>query len=380
MRVFWILWKAIKSLLKWSLFLLLAVVLGVILFVNLSPQFGGAPSEDDIQFFEQESNYQDGTFHNLVPTSRGFSWKTFKETLYDYYKGNLNREPQKEIPVIKQTAKEIDQPNQVVWFGHSAFYVQINGKSILIDPMLTETPSPVSFLSKSRYSNSLPIEITDLPEIDFVFISHDHYDHLDYESIKALQSKTKKYVVPLGVDAHLKEWGVPDSNIHRFNWWEKNEIDGLEIVFTPSRHFSGRGITDHNATLWGSWIIKDESHNLFFSGDGGYGDHFKEIGKKYGPFDFAMLECGQYNSRWKDIHMLPEETAQAGVDVKAKVAMPIHWGAFTLSIHDWFEPPERMLKKANDLNLNVITPMIGEIIYLDSLSNYLSVNWWEKCR
>lgn len=370
-----IIWKWLKRLIKWTSILLLLLIIGVTLFLYLSPQFGGDATEEDIVQYKKTGHYKEGQFQNTLPTSRGFSWKTFQETLYDYYKGNPSREPQVDIPVEAQDSVSLNQPNQIMWFGHSAFYVHLEGKSILLDPMLTETPSPVSFLSKSRYSKVLPIEISDLPQIDYIFISHDHYDHLDYESIQALKAKTRHFIVPIGVDIHLKAWGVPAASIHAYNWWEKGKVDGLNFVFTPSRHFSGRSIGDHNATLWGSWVILGKKHKLYFSGDGGYGPHFKEIGEKYGPFDFAMLECGQYNTKWKQIHMIPEETAQAAKDINTKVAMPIHWGAFTLSLHDWYEPPERMLKKSKELDIPTVTPKIGAILNLDTVM--ITQRWWE---
>jgi len=223
----------------------------------------------------------------------------------------------------------------------------------------------------------LPIEIENLPQIDLVLLSHDHYDHLDHGSILKLIKKTKLFFVPLGVGAHLKAWGVSSNQIKELNWWDEQHLKGLQIIFTPSRHFSGRGITDRFSTLWGSWVIKSEKQRIYFSGDGGYGPHFKTIGQQHGPFDFAMIECGQYHKNWADIHMMPEESVQAGIDLNTKLAMPIHWGAFTLSLHSWIDPVERFLKEAKALKLPVITPQIGEIITVGNEHDQNN-HWWYK--
>ena len=181
--------------------------------------------------------------------------------------------------------------------------------------MLSAVPAPHPLLGGKRFSKELTISIEKLPQIDAVILSHDHYDHLDYESIKKLHPKVGHFFAPLGLGVHLLEWGVPEGKITELDWWGQTTFEDLTLISTPSQHFSGRGLTDRDKTLWCSWVIQSEDEKIFFSGDSGYGDHFKSIGEKYGPFDFAMMECGQYNSLWSEIHMFPEETAQAGVDV-----------------------------------------------------------------
>ena len=176
---------------------------------------------------------------------------------------------------------------------------------------------------------------------------------------------------------HLKKWGVPGENIHELDWWDEIEHEGIQLVCTPARHFSGRGLGDRFATFWSSWVIKSNSKNIYFSGDGGYGPHFKEIGDKYGPFDFAMMECGQYNELWSNIHMMPEETAQAAVDVKTDLMMPIHWGSFVLALHTWQDPVERVTKKANELNQPIIVPQIGHPIVLEQ-KEIPNSDWWRE--
>ena len=267
-----------------------------------------------------------------------------------------------------------DSITQVTWYGHSAILLEIDGKNLLIDPMLGPAASPVSFLSKRfPYKNSINLE--NLPEIDAVIISHDHYDHLDYPSIKYLKNKTNHFFVPLGVGSHLKEWGIKPSKINELDWWQSISFEGLELVATPARHFSGRKFNDRNKTLWASWVILGRKDKVFFSGDGGYFKGFKEIGNKYGPFDFTMIECGQYNKNWAAIHMMPEESVQAHLDLRGKVLMPIHWGAFSLSLHSWKEPVERLLAKADAEDVIVTFPMIGQKLNIDAAITD-ATRWW----
>lgn len=359
---------------------LLLIIVGA-LFINLSPEFGGKPTKEDQLRYEKSPLYKDGIFVNPIPTSLDMSFGTMVGTLVEFIKGTPNAKPSVELPIIENDSIDIANfkaGDRLIWFGHSAFLLQIDGKNILLDPMLGNVPAPHPLLGGNRYNTKLPIEIEKLPRIDAVLISHDHYDHLDYGSIKKLKEKTNQFLVPLGVGAHLKAWGIETNKISEFDWWQELTYEHLKLSFTPSRHFSGRGLTDRATTLWGSWVIKGNNSNLYFSGDGGYGEHFKEIGAKYGPFDFAMMECGQYNEKWHDIHMMPEETAQAAVDVNTKVMMPIHWGAFTLALHSWTDPVERVSAKAKELNQDMIIPKIGESIGLDSSIAVADSYWWKN--
>ncbi|MEL6650741.1 MAG: MBL fold metallo-hydrolase [Bacteroidota bacterium] len=300
-----------------------------------------------------------------------------------FLRSDPSRQPGEPQPIESITSETLaqnpDSVTRVSWFGHSAFLLQIDGVNLLLDPMLGKTPSPHPWMGTKRYTDQLPINIEDLPHIDAVLISHDHYDHLDYESIVKLRDKVDAFFVPLGVGAHFVRWGVPEEKITEHNWWEESQFEGLTLACTPARHFSGRGLTDRMTTLWSSWVIIGQQDTIYFSGDSSYGPHFKEIGEKYGPFDFAMMECGQYNKMWKDVHMMPEETAQAGVDVKAKLLMPIHWGAFTLALHSWTDPIERVSKKAKELGLTITTPKIGEPIFLRKES-FPTEPWWEDVK
>ncbi|MEP4757808.1 MAG: MBL fold metallo-hydrolase, partial [Nonlabens ulvanivorans] len=253
---------------------------------------------------------------------------------------------------------------------------KMNDKSILIDPMFGKVAAPHPWLGANRFNSELPIEIEDLPSIDAVIISHDHYDHLDYDSIIALKDKVSHYYVPLGVGVHLEAWGIESSAITELDWWQEVTLGDIQLACTPAQHFSGRKIGAEQSTLWSSWVIQNVTEKLFFSGDSGYSDHFKAIGNQYGPFDLALMECGQYNELWSDIHMMPEETAQAGKDLNARAIMPIHWAGFKLALHDWRDPVNRVTTAGELLNLPVITPQIGDVIHLDDTASAYG-QWWK---
>ncbi|MDB4127214.1 MBL fold metallo-hydrolase [Flavobacteriaceae bacterium] len=358
----------------------LLIIIGV-LFINLSPQFGGLASKQQQELFSKSKHYKDGKFLNNGGIKMEMSLKDSFKAMWILFKSNSKAEPNKNIAVQKVDSISIANYNsktRFIWFGHSTFLLQIKGKNLLIDPMFGDVPAPNPLLGNKRFSNELPIEIEKLPSIDAVLITHDHYDHLDYESIQKLKDKVKLFFTPLGIGIHLLKWGVEKERIIELDWWEEIKFDDLTIRCTPAQHFSGRGISDREKTLWCSWIIQSDDENLFFSGDSGYASHFKEIGEQYGPFDFAFMECGQYNNLWPLVHMLPEETAQAGLDIKAKKMMPIHWGAFKLASHSWTEPVERISKKAKELNVDLVIPKIGEIIEIGLNDSEEIYPWWRN--
>ena len=350
-------------------------------FLNMSPAFGDNPAKAQQKIFGSLSNYVDGKFKNQIPTPMGLSFRETITVLHELlFRKTPGKNPGGPLPmekldstVIADRATEIER---LTWFGHSAVFLEINGSKILLDPMLGQHAGPLPLVSPKRYNDALPITIEQLPFIDAVIISHDHYDHLDYGSIKHLKDKVGRFYVPLGVGSHLRSWGVKAEIITELNWWEEARHDGFTFICAPARHFSGRGFTS-NKTLWSSWIIKSARHQLYFSGDSGYGPHFREIGEKFGPMDFVMMECGQYNERWAGIHMTPEETVQATLDVRGKLLMPIHWGAFTLALHSWTDPVNRVTSEAKKVNLQVATPKIGEPVILD-LSDIPHSRWWQS--
>jgi len=358
---------------------ILLVAISGTLFVNFYPSIGGSQSVEKIEIFKNSGYYEDDVFVNQIPTSMDMSFSKVMSILKDRFGGIPNQSPEKPQPVLTVDSTDIasrpDSLVRITWFGHSAFLLEIEGKNILLDPMFGDFTGPHRWLGPSRFSNGIPIEIEKLPQIDAVIFSHDHYDHLDYNSVLKLKDKVNQFYVPLGVGSHLEAWGVELDKIHELNWWGEIMLEDLQFVCAPARHFSGRAILDRNTTMWASWIIKSENFTIYFSGDSGYGPHFKEIGEKYGPFDFAMLECGQYDKRWESIHMMPEQTAQAAIDLNAKMAMPIHCGSFVLALHSWKDPVERVTKKAQELGVNMITPKIGQQIVLNDPTVEKN-NWW----
>ncbi|MBP2626118.1 MAG: hypothetical protein H6Q68_829 [Firmicutes bacterium] len=357
--------------------ILVAIILIGYLFLEYYPAFGRKPSKEKIQTFNQSPNFITNKFINQIPTSMDMDARTVISILGDFIKGKPKIRPERLIPVQPLDIVDIQDARQtkVTWFGHSTILLEMEGKRLLLDPMFAKMPSPFPLFGGKRYSETLPIEIENLPSIDAVIISHDHYDHLDYHSIMKLKDKVSQFYVPLGVGGHLERWGVDQEKIKEHDWWDESQLGGLQLVATPTRHFSGRGLFDRNATLWCSWVIIGEHAKVYFSGDGGYGPHFKEIGEKYGPFDLTLMECGQYDERWSAIHMMPEETIQAHLDLKGKIIIPIHWSAFSLALHDWTDPIERVTKAAKEGHIDISTPKIGETIIIGA-NRYPSSIWW----
>lgn len=357
------------------------LIAGTSLFLNFYPAFGGTHSDVKKMTFKNSGHYENGIFLNQIPTKMDMTLSKLGSILKDYLNGIPRQRPDTPLPVLPVDSMTIatkpDSMARITWFGHSTFLLEMNGKNILLDPMFGEASAPHPWLGPSRFSDGLPIEIEKLPKIDFVLFSHDHYDHLEYSTILRLRDRVNDFYVPLGVGSHLAAWGVPELKIHELNWWDETQHDELFFALTPARHFSGRGILDRSTTLWGSWVIKFNDYSVYFSGDTGYGPHFKQIAEKYGPFDFAMLECGQYDQRWESIHMIPEQTAQAALDIEAKMMMPIHWGSFALALHSWDDPVQRVTKKAKELNVPVIIPQIGEQFLLNN-PVLADNNWWTK--
>lgn len=361
-------------------FVVLLATVGGCSFLKLSPQFGAEAKGERLKTIQQSPNYQHGVFHNLVETNMDIGFEGFLKMFSERFFGDTDDQtPDWEIPVqdIDTTsfATVQDTATVLTWLGHSAFMIEIDGKRLLLDPMMGDIASPISFIGPRRFSR-LPVSVEALPRIDAVLISHDHYDHLDYGSIQKLAEKTSHFYVALGVGAHLERWGVPASKITEMDWWQENTFEGLTFAATPSRHFSGRGLTDRMKTLWTSWVIIGQNDRIFFSGDSGYFDTFREIGNKYGPFDITLMECGQYNELWPNIHMMPEQTVQAHLDLKGKLLMPIHWGGFALAMHSWTDPIERATAKARELKVPVTTPQIGEPVILKH--RVPQENWWQK--
>ena len=367
--------KLLKRLLMSIVVFFIVVGVGITLFVTFAPQFGQKPEGSDLERIKQSEHYGEGEFVNLIETSMDMKVSKIPGLLWGFLSPPKGKNPSKPLPTDWEEGNEtqIDSLSYITWFGHSAVMLEIDKKVILIDPMLGPSSAPVSFMTK-RFAYEEPINIEEISHVDAIIISHDHYDHLDYESILTLKDKTDHFFTALGVGSHLKLWGVPEEKITELDWWQNAEFEGLNFTAAPARHFSGRGITDRNKTQWASWVVEGSKDKIYFSGDGGYGPHFKEIGERLGPFKFAMVECGQYNEMWSAIHMMPEQSVRAGLDVKGETLMPIHWGAFDLAPHVWQDPILRFTQKANDLNANYVTPTIGErfVVGVDQPRD----EWW----
>lgn len=354
----------------------------VILELNINPQFGSKVTDEYKTTYDNSPNFSKEKFVNPGNFQMmKFTFKDFRESLGGMLSPAPTTSPSKDVPVLPLDSTEIADYTgtpRIFWFGHSSFLLQIDGQNILLDPMLSEVASPYTWLGTSRFTSTLPISAEQLPTIDAVIISHDHYDHLDYPTIMKIKNKVGQFYTPLGVGTHLERWGIDKSTIHELDWWQEVQHENLLFRCTPSQHFSGRNINTSNSTLWASWVIQSAGLNIFFSGDSGYGKHFKAIGDKYGPFDYAMLECGQYNEKWANIHMFPEQTAQAGADLQAKQIMPMHWASFRLAMHDWTDPVERVLAKAKELNIPIRVPKIGEAVAIPPAPVDSIDTWWRN--
>jgi L-ascorbate metabolism protein UlaG (beta-lactamase superfamily) len=306
------------------------------------------------------------------------SFTDIVSTTWDFLFISNHRTPDTELPVKPVdlshfSTKGSDQLN-VTWLGHSSLMINIDGYKILTDPVFEKR---VSLFGPTRFNGDVPLDIRQVPRVDAVIISHDHYDHLNKYSVQQLIDKSNKFIVPLAVGDILIDWGVPRDKIIELDWWQEHRLDhNLTAAATPARHFSGRGIFDRNKTLWASWVIQTPNHKLFFSGDSGYFDGFKRIGDKYGPFDMTFIECGAYGEGWPKVHMFPEQTVQAHLDLKGNVLHPIHWGTFNLALHSWYEPMVRLTAAADSKNIEPATPVVGETtVYGTSIA---TKRWWEQ--
>jgi len=331
------------------------------------------------QRLQQSPNFKDGKFRNLIETPMLAPDASYWKIMMERLKSNAQTTPKKPLPSIKSDLKAESNPAkvQLTWLGHSTLFLQMNGKNILIDPVLSNRTSPFQFMGPKNFAGTNIYKSEDFPELDILLISHDHFDHLDKKTVVDLAQKVKHFYVPLGVGKLLTDWKIPTQKITELDWWDEIQItEDLLLAATPARHFSGRGLTNRNETLWTSYVVKSQTHTIYLGADSGYGPHFKQIGQKYGPFDLTTLECGQYNAAWPNIHMMPEETAQAHLDLNGKVLLPIHWSKFSLALHSWTEPIDRLLKETNKHNIPVATPLIGEQLILGN--PVVENHWWQE--
>lgn len=339
-------------------------------------KFGQSPTEARLDRIKKSPHFRDGKFQNLHHTPELTEGYTMVGVTWDFlFNKAPRRRPVDTIPSIVTDIRNIPADKDVlIWFGHSSYYIQLDGKRILVDPVFSGNASPIpgtntSFEGTDKYT------VDDLPDIDYLIISHDHYDHVDYETLSKLRDKTRHVICGLGVGSHFDHWGYKQEIVHEHDWNETVQLDsGFTIYTTPARHFSGRGFTRNN-TLWMSYVLQTPSMKIYIGGDSGYDTHYAEIGEKFGPIDIAVVENGQYDLKWKYIHNLPEEVLQATVDLKAKRLFPVHSSKFLMANHPWDEPLARVSELNKNYNIPLITPIIGEIVYLkDSTQEFSS--WW----
>ncbi len=341
------------------------------------PQFGSKPTGERLARIQASPQYRDGAFQNQSDTPQFTDGGTFPKVMRRFFfEKNERKQPQSPIPAVKTDLHNLKPDEDVlIWMGHSSYYMQVDGKRILVDPVLSGHASPVSVSTRS-FKGADVYSVADIPETDYLIITHDHYDHLDYKTVKALKGRVKKVITGLGTGAHLERWGYDSAMITEMDWHEESMPDnGFTLTATPARHFSGRSFK-RNTTIWTSFVLQTPTHKIFIGGDSGYDSHFAETGKKYGPFDVAILECGQYNQYWKHIHMMPEETVQAAQDLQAAKLLPVHWSKFALSLHDWDEPVKRVVAEAGRKDMPLILPVPGAPTYLKG--EHENKKWWEQ--
>ncbi len=341
-------------------------------------KFGKAPVDERLTRIQQSPNFKNGKFQNRSITPTLAEGYTMIGELYKLiFKRVSRRFPTGSIPSVKTGLKNLPSDSEIlVWFGHSSYFMQIHGKTFLVDPVLSGSASPVPGSVKA-FKGSDIYKAEDLPFIDFLLITHDHYDHLDYETVLALKDKINVVICGLGVGAHFEHWGFDTDKIIERDWDETIDLgNNFTVYTTTARHFSGRGFT-RNKTLWLSYVLQTPSMKIFIGGDSGYGTHFEEAGEKFGPIDLAILENGQYNEAWHYIHMLPEETLKAALNLKARRFLPVHSSKFALSRHSWDEPLSVLSGLNKSVGIPMVTPMIGQLVKLDIKEQVFS-EWWRN--
>ncbi len=359
----------------------IVVILAAATFIFMrQPKFGKAPTGAHLEEISKSPNFKDGVFQNLSFTpdiTEGYSyWSIIKD---QFFSSNPRTSPTDPIPTTKTDLHNLDDnENVLVWFGHSSYFMQLDGVKILVDPVFSGRASPVpgtvkAFPGTDRYS------VEDIPEIDYLLITHDHYDHIDYKTIVALEGKVKQVVCGLGVGSHFEFWGYSTSKIHENDWFQEFEINSnFKIHILPARHFSGRGFKAKN-TLWVSYLLETKDRKIYVGGDSGYDTFFKDIGNQFGPIDLVILDNGQYNDAWREIHFHPEEVVQVANDLQAKHLFPVHSSKFVLAMHPWDEPLMEVdrINNESDHPIPLFTPIIGEKNSLDSIKVDYD-KWWES--
>lgn len=359
---------------------LIAIAILALLYFMITGRevFGAEPKGERLKRMQQSKYYKDKQFQNLNYTPSIAEGYSMPKVLLNFFFGKKDPllKPLESIPSVHTDLRSIPKDEDVfIWLGHSSYYIQTDGVSFLIDPVLSTYGSPFKFFNKA-FEGSDIFKPEDIPDLDYLVITHDHFDHLDYPTVKAIKSRVRKVILPLGVGAHLERWGYNDNQIIEEEWGASHTLNNnIKITYTPARHFSGRKVK-RNVTLWTSYVLETPTKKIFLGGDSGYDTHFKMIGDQYGPFDYAIIENGQYNDAWKYIHALPEDVIQASIDVNSRNIIPVHSAKFALALHAWNEPLERVTSLGKEKNLNILTPMIGQTVDLNKPDNRFD-RWWE---
>jgi len=357
--------------------LLAAGLLGGTWIYAHQPRFGKLPRGERLDRIRRSPNYSGDGFRNLVPTSVLAEGRNSVSELIAFLFAEKNHPvPPSPIPSVKTDLQSLDRNLDIVlWLGHASYFIQLGGKRILVDPVFSASAAPIPSANKA-FAGTNPYKAEDVPDIDYLLITHDHWDHLDYATVTALRAKVKAVVCGLGVGAHLEFWGYDKATIHEADWFSVMESgDGLAIHVLPARHYSGRLLAT-NKTLWVGYALTTARRRIFLSGDTGYGPHLADIGRRFGGFDLVVLDTGQYDEHWPLIHMTPEEAAQAAEDLQAKALLPGHVGKFALARHAWDDPFKRITAASEGRNYRLLTPMIGSPVVLDDRQQHFS-RWWE---
>ena len=358
----------------------LAIAGGTTLWLAARESLGGELEGARLARAERSPQWDAGRFRNRYPRVDGPG--ALKEY---FFGGSDHRTPDSPVAFERRTAADYATPPasglRVTWLGHSTLLLEIDGRRLLIDPVWGERASPFTFLGPKRFF-APPLPLAELPSLDAVVISHDHYDHLDMPTVKALVERGERWIVPLGVGAHLRKWGVPESASTELDWWDEVQVAGITLTATPARHFSGRGLDDENRTLWAGWAFHGPAapdgsrHRAFYSGDTALHDELLEIGTRLGPFDLTMIESGAYSALWADVHLGPEQAVLAHRLVRGDVLLPVHWGLFDLALHGWTEPIERVLVAADSQGVRLASPRPGGMVEPARLEP--PVRWWPQ--